>query len=100
VAFEAWHIALLGKGNKKCENEVILIPPQHVKAFLIGNKNDYNDALAITVAAQKAYIKCVGVKAVEQQYNQAQHKTRALAVRQRTSLCNKIRGFIAEYGIV
>jgi transposase len=91
------NIALLGKGNKKYENEVKLIPPQHMKAFLIGNKND---ALAITVAAQKAYIKCVGVKAVEQQYNQAQHKTRALAVRQRTTLCNKIRGLIAEYGII
>ena len=27
--------------------EVSLMPPQHVKAFLTGNKNDYNDAYAI-----------------------------------------------------
>jgi transposase len=36
------------------------------KAFLIGNKNDFNDAFAITVAARQAHIKSVGVKSVEQ----------------------------------
>lgn len=85
---------------KKCGHEVKLIPPQHVKAFLIGNKNDYNDALAITVAAKQPHIKSVGIKSIEQQDNQAQHKARELAVRQRTALCNQIRGLIAEYGIV
>ncbi len=29
-----------------------------------------------------------------------QHKVRELAVRQRTALCNQIRGGIAEYGII
>lgn len=32
--------------------EVRLIPPQHVKAYLRGNKNDYNDARAIAEAAR------------------------------------------------
>ena len=82
----------------KCGHEVKLIPPQHVKAFLVGNKNDYNDALAIAIAANQAHIKDVGIKSVEQQDNQALHKARELAVRQRTALCNQIRGLCAEYG--
>lgn len=84
---------------QKCGHKVKLIPSQHVKAFLIGNKNDYNDALAIAVAAKQHHIKSVGIKSIEQQDNQAQHKARELAVRQRTALCNQIRGLIAEYGI-
>ncbi len=85
---------------QKCGHKVKLIPPQHVKAFLIGNKNDYNDALAIAVAAKQPHIKSVGIKTIEQQDNQAQHKARELAIRQRTALCNQIRGLIAEYGII
>jgi transposase len=84
---------------QRCGHEVKLIPPQHVKAFLVGNKNDYNDALAIAIAARQPHIRAVGIKSVEQQDNQAQHKARALAVGQRTALCNQIRGLVAEYGI-
>ncbi|MBU2869216.1 IS110 family transposase [Colwellia sp. E2M01] len=84
---------------QKCGHEVKLIPPQHVKAFLMGNKNDYNDALAINVAARQPHIKSVGIKSIEQQDNQAQHKARELAVKQRTALCNQIRGLVAEYGM-
>ncbi len=84
---------------EKCGHTVKLIPPQHVKAFLIGNKNDYNDAFAIAVAARQPHIKNVGIKSIEQQDNQALHKARALVMGQRTSLCNQIRGLLAEYGI-
>lgn len=37
---------------RACGHQVKLIPPQDVKAFLIGNKNDYNDALAIAIAVK------------------------------------------------
>ncbi|PCI72713.1 MAG: IS110 family transposase [Gammaproteobacteria bacterium] len=84
---------------RACGHQVKLIPAQHVKAFLIGNKNDYNDALAIAIAAKQPHIKSVEIKTIEQQDNQAQHKVRELAVRQRKSLFNQIRGLIAEYGI-
>ncbi len=84
---------------EKCGHTVKLIPPQHVKAFLIGNKNDYNDAFAIAVAARQPHIKSVGIKSIEQQDNQAQHTARALAIGQRTSLCNQTRSLLAEYGI-
>ncbi len=89
-----WARAIQQQGH-----QVKLLPPQHVNAFLIGNKNDYNDALAIAVAAKQPHLKSVGIKSVEQQDNQAQHKARDLAVRQRTALCNQMRALVAEYGI-
>lgn len=80
-------------------HKVSLIPPQHVKAFLTGNKNDYNDAYAILIASQQAHIRPVAIKTVEQQDNQAVHKVRELAIQQRTSLSNQLRGLLLEYGI-
>ena len=84
---------------ERCGHTVKLIPPQHVKAFLVGNKNDYNDALAIAVAASQHHIRVVNANTIEQQDNQALHKARQLAIRQRTAVCNQIRGLAAEYGI-
>lgn len=81
-------------------HDVKLLPAQHVKAFLTGNKNDYNDAHAIVVASKQSHIKAVAVKTVEQQDNQLVHNVRDLTIRQRTALSNHIRGFLLEYGIV
>lgn len=100
VAMEAcatsnyWGREIMAQGHS-----VKLLPPQHVKAFLTGNKNDYNDAHAIVVASGQAHIKAVPVKSVEQQDNQLIHTARELAVRQRTALCNQMRGLLLEYGI-
>jgi len=79
-------------------HDVKLLPAQHVKAFLTGNKNDYNDAHAIVVASKQSHIRAVPVKTVEQQDNQLAHNVRDLTVRQRTALSNHIRGFLLEYG--
>ena len=73
---------------------------QYIKTFRIGNRNDGNDALAIAVAATQPHIKNAVIKSVEQQYNQAQFKTKELANRKCTALCNQIRGLAAEYGTV
>lgn len=81
-------------------HEVRLIPPQHVKAYVRGNKNDYNDARAIAEAARHPDIRCVAVKSVEQQDVQALHRLREARVGERTALCNQMRGLLAEYGIV
>ena len=79
--------------------EIRLIPPQHVKAYLRGNKNDYNDARAIAEAARRPDMRFVAVKTVEQQDVQAMHRLREARVAERTALCNQIRGLLAEYGI-
>ena len=80
--------------------KVNLIPPQHVKPFVKGNKNDHNDAVAICEASLRPGIHFVPVKNIEQQDLQALHRIRQRKVRDRTSLVNQIRGLLSEYGII
>ncbi len=79
---------------------VILLPPQHVKAYLRGQKNDYNDAAAIAEAAHHGAIRGVPIKSIEQQEEQLVHRIRARLVRDRTALANQLRGMLCEHGIV
>jgi transposase len=81
-------------------HEVRLIPAQHVKAYVRGNKNDYNDARAIAEAARVPDMRLVQVKRIDQQDVQALHRLRAARVGERTALCNQLRGLLGEYGIV
>lgn len=76
-----------------------LLPPQHVKAYLRGQKNDYNDALAIAEASVHSTIRCVPIKTVEQQDKQAFHRIRKELKSQQTRIVNQVRGLLAEYGI-
>lgn len=81
-------------------HEVKLIPPQYVKPFVRGNKNDYNDALAIAEAVTRPEMRFVSVKTTEQQDIQALHRLRARRIQDRTALCNQLRGLMAEYGLI
>jgi len=79
---------------------VRLIPPQHVKPFVKGNKNDRNDAFAITEAARRPQLRCVAPRSLEQTDLIQVHRVRERLICQRTALVNQIRGFLNEYGIV
>jgi transposase len=81
-------------------HEVRLLAPQHVTPFRRGQKNDPNDALALTEAGQRPNIPTVPIKSVEQQDIQALHRVRERLVKNRTALVNQIRGLLLEYGIV
>ena len=81
-------------------HQVKLIPPQYVKPYVRGNKNDYNDALAIAEAATRAEMRFVAVKTAEQQDIQALHRLRERCLADRTALCNQLRGLLAEYGVI
>lgn len=81
-------------------HEVVLVPAQHVKPLVAGNKNDYNDARAIIEALGRKTIRFVQAKSVEQQDIQALHRIRERCVNERTMLVNSMRGLLAEYGIV
>jgi transposase len=81
-------------------NQVKLIPPQYVKPYVRGNKNDYNDALAIAEAVIRPQMRFVSVKTPEQQDIQALHRLRERRVQERTALCNQLRGLVAEYGLI
>jgi transposase len=80
--------------------KVMLIPPQHVKPFVKGNKNDRNDAFAITEAARRPDLKCVEPRTRAQTDMIQMHRVLDRMIRQRTALINQIRGFLSEYGIV
>ena len=81
-------------------HQVKLLPAQHVKPFVRGNKNDYNDAIAIAEASNRPGIKCVPIKTLVQQDIQCLHRMRERCVRQRTTLSNQTRGLLSEYGVV
>lgn len=78
---------------------VKLISPQYVKPFVKTNKNDANDAEAITEAASRPSMHFVPVKQVEQQDIQSIHRVRSRLVKNKTALINEIRGLNLEYGI-
>ena len=73
-------------------HQVKLIAPQYVKPFVKGNKNDYNDAEAITEAAQRPTMRFVPIKSIEQQDIQNYHRQRERIKKERTALVNQIRG--------
>jgi transposase len=85
---------------QKLGHDVKLLPPQHVKGYLRGQKNDYNDALAIAEACQHGRIRPVTIKTVEQQDDRAFHKLRKGLQKEQTRIINQTRAFLAENGVV
>lgn len=81
-------------------HQVKLLPPYYVKAYVRGNKNDYNDALAIAEAVVRPEMRFATAKTAAQQDIQSLHRLRARRIQERTGLCNQIRGLLGEYGIV
>ena len=79
---------------------VRIIPPKLVKPYLKGNKNDANDAAAICEAISRPGMRFVALKSEAQQTLQAEHRGRARIIRERTALCNEIRGLLSEFGLV
>lgn len=101
VAMEAcsgsnyWGRCLEAQGHN-----ALLIPPQHVKPFVKGNKNDRNDAFAICEAARRPGLRCVRPRSLEQVDMLWAHRQRERLVNQRTQLINQVRGMLQEYGVV
>jgi transposase len=63
-------------------------------------KNDANDAAAICEAAGRPHMRFVPVKTAEQQGQLAVHRLREGFKEERTALINRIRGLLAEFGLV
>ena len=81
-------------------HEVVLLNTRFVKAFVVGNKNDFNDAEAIYTAACQPNKRTVAIKGVEQQDLAMLQGIRRGKVDERTALVNQMRGYLAERGIV
>src|ERR1700674_3078825 len=80
---------------------VRLMAPEFVKPFRKsqGAKNDRNDARAILIAVLQPNMRFVPAKTVEQQTILAVHRMRKGFSFERTSLINRIRGLLAEFGV-
>ena len=63
-------------------------------------KNDANDAAAICEAASRPKMRFVPVKSVEQQSMLCVHRLREGLKAERTACINRIRGLLAEFGVV
>jgi transposase len=89
-----WARELTGLGH-----EVVLLPPQYVKAYLKRGKNDAADAEAICEAMSRPTMRFVPVKSVQQQAALMLAGTREGLIARRTQLTNTIRGYAAEFGL-
>lgn len=65
-----------------------------------GGKNDANDAAAICEAASRPHMRFVPVKTVAQQAVLSLHRLREGYKEERTGCINRIRGVLAEFGLV
>ena len=63
-------------------------------------KNDANDAAAICEAASRPTMRFIPVKSVEQQSMLCVHRLREGIKEDRTACINRIRGLLAEFGLV
>jgi transposase len=82
---------------------VKLIAPKFVAPYRLGGKrgkNDAADAAAICEAVTRPHMRFVPVKDIDQQALLCLHRTRQGFVAERTALYNRLRGLIAEFGVV
>jgi transposase len=79
-----------------------LLAAQFVVAFRKSRsiKNDKNDAEAIATAARQGNMRFVPVKSVEQQARLSWHRVREGYKAEALAIGNRIRGLLAEFGIV
>jgi transposase len=63
-------------------------------------KNDANDAAAICEAASRPMMRFIPVKSIEQQSMLCVHRLREGLKEDRTACINRIRGLLAEFGLV
>ena len=80
-----------------------LIAPHFVTPYRMqgsGGKNDANDAAAICEAASRPSMRFVPVKTPQQQAMLSVHRLREGYKEERTACINRIRGLLAEFGVV
>lgn len=91
----AWARAFSALGHT-----VKLIAPKFVLPYRRSGKNDGNDAEAICEAVSRPNMRFVPVKSEEQQGLLSLHRVRQGWIEERTATINRIRGLLAEFGVV
>jgi transposase len=85
---------------EKLGHTVKLMAPKFVVPYRKSGKNDGNDAEAICEAVGRPSMRFVPVKSVEQQALLALHRVRRGFIVERTAAINRLRGLMAEFGVV
>jgi transposase len=83
-----------------CGHRVGIMMARFVVPYRKSSKNDGNDAEAICEAVARPNMRFVPVKSAEQQAVLSLHRVRQGFIEQRTATLNRIRGLLAEFGIV
>jgi transposase len=81
-------------------HRVGIMMARFVAPYRKSSKNDGNDAEAICEAAARPNMRFVPVKSAEQQAILSLHRVRQGFIEQRTATINRIRGLLAEFGVV
>ncbi|HZP86965.1 MAG TPA: IS110 family transposase [Burkholderiales bacterium] len=86
----------------KLGHEVRIMAAGFVRPFRksVSAKNDANDAEAICTAVRQANMRFVSVKTIEQQAWLSLHRIRQGYMEERTATINRLRGLLAEFGMV
>src|SRR5256885_6981969 len=89
-----------GRKFQLCGHRVGIMMARFVAPYRKSSKNDGNDAEAICEAVARPNMRFVPVKSAEQQAILSLHRVRQGFIEQRTATINRIRGLLAEFGIV
>ena len=81
-------------------HRVGIMMARFVAPYRKSSKNDGNDAEAICEAVARPNMRFVPVKSAEQQAILSLHRVRQGFIEQRTATINRIRGLLAEFGVV
>ncbi len=84
----------------KLGHDARLIAAQHVKSFVLGNKNDTRDAQAIAEIRARASTKYVPINTAANQDLQMLHRARQGLMQARKAELCRLRAFAHEYGKV
>jgi transposase len=81
-------------------HRVGIMMARFVVAYRKNSKNDGNDAEAICEAVARPNMRFVPIKTAEQQAILSLHRVRQGYIEERTATINRIRGLLAEFGVV
>ena len=89
-----------GRRFERFGHTVRLMAPKFVAPYRKSGKNDGNDAEAVCEAVSRPSMRFVPVKSAEQQALLTLHRVRYGFVVERTAIINRLRGLMAEFGVV
>lgn len=80
-------------------HRVLLLPPHHVRRYVLRDKTDKADAAALLEAHRNEQISPVPVKTIHQQTLASVHRLRSGWMATRTARINTLRGLLRELGL-